>query len=399
MKKILTIYLVLLNVSFLFGQVYEDGYYINNLDEKIEGWILNEVGTINPTSFTFKSTPEGASKIVLITDVKQFGLETALFKRFEVGIDKSSVRLDNLASDKNINKETNTVFLESIVEGALSLYQYKGNGFVRYFYSSDGITAVQLDYKKYKYIQDSKTYVRYNKQFQGQLYNLIGEPILSIKDLSDLDYDYAQLKQLFRKYNKSQGSEYKVYDRKTGIITRGIAKIGYGSSSANSSDLVRSFSLEQSSGAVVEVELDFFSGSKARNLAFSLQTRFSSFRGEGVFVDRISSVGDRGDYKNVGIDLGIGAKYHLKVGEKVKIIPKAAVKIMGLRTHEIRLNSSGTRENLGKVPGGLHLHLGLSFGDKVYAEVSSASRKGSFGIGVQSFRFAQSTVTLGMILN
>ena len=92
--------------------VYEEGYLINNSNEKIECLIKNNDWKRNPSSFEYKLTTEGAVQTGDIQSVQEFKtINSPKFIRAAVQVDESS--LSNLDEDPSPKFVAKQIFLKT----------------------------------------------------------------------------------------------------------------------------------------------------------------------------------------------------------------------------------------------------------------------------------------------
>lgn len=124
MKKLATI-AALITIIYIhsFSQiVFENGYFINESDQKINCLIRNVEWMNNPTSFQYKLSREDSVQKADTKTVKEFSIiGESKFIRATVKIDKSSNILEKLSSDRNPVFVEETLFLKLLVEGNASL--------------------------------------------------------------------------------------------------------------------------------------------------------------------------------------------------------------------------------------------------------------------------------------
>lgn len=95
--KLLCALFALLSLSALSQITFEQGYFIDNLGNKIECYIKNSDWKNSPSEFKYKHTLEGDIKTETLKSVKEFGVYNAFkFIKKSVEIDISRVGLENL---------------------------------------------------------------------------------------------------------------------------------------------------------------------------------------------------------------------------------------------------------------------------------------------------------------
>ena len=150
MKQSLLVFMLLLS-ALSFGQIkFEKGYLIDNKNDKQEVLIKNMDWKNNPDSFDYKTSEADKAQTATIKNVKEFGIYGGTrFLRAEVKIDRSSISLNNLTTDKNPDLREETLFLKELVKGDISLFKYAEPNQNRYFIQNNTGAIEQLIYKPY----------------------------------------------------------------------------------------------------------------------------------------------------------------------------------------------------------------------------------------------------------
>lgn len=207
MKKI--IHLILL---FTFGlinaQQINEGYYINNNDERIVGY-FKDGDFSKEIALQFGTSINGSFTDLEPNNVKEYG-GGSLFKyqKVTVKMEASSSRPD--MTEKNVQWGTKTVFVNVILEGDASLYSYLDHNDIVFFYKVDSknIPFTQLIFKKYTLNEAS---LLNNYQYKQQLFNDVKCNGQVIKDFYTVSYSKLALVKVFTNYNKCQGKAITVY--------------------------------------------------------------------------------------------------------------------------------------------------------------------------------------------
>lgn len=233
MKKALHLFIVLFITNFINAQTrFEDGHYINNAGEKIQGLIKNLDWRSNPTSFEFKTTENSEIQVIGIDKASEFNIENKRkFVKVNVDFETSS----NQYYKAGINKEPvftkRTLFLEEIVAGKATLYSYFEENENKFFYSLDKTPVKQLIAFLYK-INDldvvknesmkgySSGDILKNETYKRQLWTELRSENISSKNIETLQYKTDDLVDFFNKYNNHKGD-------KTPAIQKNKKKVTY----------------------------------------------------------------------------------------------------------------------------------------------------------------------------
>lgn len=196
-KKFLLIVLSFLSISCFSQLIFEKGYFINESNEHISCFINNEFWKNSPREFNYKLSLDSEIRTADIQNVKEFGINDVFkYYRAVVKVDE----LDNTSKErKNLNEEQ--VFLKVLIEGKVSLYQYKEGNVRRYFFKVDDSEIEELDY-------DPHLSFGISHRYRQQLYNELRGPELTMSEFEGLEYKKRDLIKIFMKYYSSENSPY-----------------------------------------------------------------------------------------------------------------------------------------------------------------------------------------------
>src|SRR5690625_722287 len=186
-NSFLLVSILLLNIIAYSQVSFEEGYFIDNNDKRINCLIENIDWKNNPKEFTYKLTEDSNPRKETIRNVKEFGInDFSRYVRHKVMIDRSPddpVRKLSESGQPNLKEEE--LFLNVLVEGEASLYMYVDQRLKRYFYNKDGSAVEPLIFKRF-IRADNK--VGTNSQYKQQLYNELKCPNFSIGRIDKLEY-------------------------------------------------------------------------------------------------------------------------------------------------------------------------------------------------------------------
>ncbi|HLS31905.1 MAG TPA: hypothetical protein VK021_13695 [Flavobacteriaceae bacterium] len=210
--------LILFSIIFLslncYSQIsFEEGYYIDNSNQKISCLIKNIDWKNNPTKFEYKLTEDSDIKKATIENVKEFEIFNASkYIRDTVMIDKSlNHPVKKLSKDKEITFQEETLFLKVLVEGKASLYSYENGDLKKFFYNKDNADIEQLIFKRYIARQLK---VGTNNAYKQQLFNDLKCSSFNKKKFERLEYRNKNLINLFVEYNECRDQAYINYEER-----------------------------------------------------------------------------------------------------------------------------------------------------------------------------------------
>lgn len=208
------IFAVILAISSIksFSQIiFEEGYFIDELNQINNCLIKNIDWMYNPSEFEYKLYPEDSVHKANILNVKEFGVTgVSKYIRAKVNFDKSNDNINNLGTERNPIFEEELVFLKVIIEGKASLFKYENAKFARFFYKMSDSNINQLVYKRYLVNGD----ILQNNLFRQQLINELKCKGITSRNVENINYNKKELERIFLNYNKCEGSPYVNYEPK-----------------------------------------------------------------------------------------------------------------------------------------------------------------------------------------
>jgi len=186
-----------------FAQInFENGYFIDNNNQRIECLIKNQDWKNNPEEFEYKFTANGISEKGNLSTVKEFGVTG--FSRYvlaDTKIDISPADIENLSKERNPEWSQRQMFLKVLVEGKAMLYYYEKEAIIRFFYSVSDTVINQLIYKEY-YTADNQ--VAENFKFREQLWVDVRLANASMNSVENMRCNVSDLVRYFKKYNGAE---------------------------------------------------------------------------------------------------------------------------------------------------------------------------------------------------
>lgn len=213
MKKIFSIIILCLISILSFSQInFENGYFINNNNQRIECLIKNNDWKNNPTEFEYKLTTTSEVEKGSLSTVKEFGITGfSRYIRADVQVDVSSKEITKLSKDRNPEWTKKLLFLKVLVQGKASLFYFTGNGLLCFFYSVGDSTINQLIYKEY-YADDD--HIATNRKFREQLWINMRCENASMYSVEKVNFRMAELIKYVKKYNECNQIPALVYGKK-----------------------------------------------------------------------------------------------------------------------------------------------------------------------------------------
>ena len=215
MRLLTAFFLFFTFVNASFGQIkYENGYFINNDNKRIECLIKNKDWKNNPTEFSYKLLDSSASEDGNLSFIKEFGIYNfSKYINADVKIDRSKLQATELIGNENPLWSQEKLFLKVLLEGRANLYCYDDGNGRRFFYSvNDTTTIQQLVYKKFRVnFLGKNTYgeqlspIAENNTYKDQLLMDLSCPNSILESVEVLNYKTDDLVKYFIDFNKCMG--------------------------------------------------------------------------------------------------------------------------------------------------------------------------------------------------
>jgi len=325
-KHLLIIFLSIFSFNCYAQTDFERGYFINNNDEKISCLIKNGDWKNTPSKFKYKLSEGSEVKIETIKSAKEFGiLNESKYKRFIVGIDRSSDNLNKLSDTKDPILKEEQLFLKTIIEGKASLFYYEDRGLKRYFFSVDDSRVEQLIYKSYKTTAHE---IKKNNKYKQQLWFNLKCQTFSMDDINRVGYRKSGLIKLFIQYNECKNSISKKYQKKRSkkifnlSITPGL-DISSLSTQNNKSDF-KDTDFGQNLGFRLGIEAELILPFNNNKWAVFVEPTYQYFKSEKeityILKDVITKKTNvKVDYKSIELPIGIRHSFYFNDNSKLFI--------------------------------------------------------------------------------
>lgn len=321
-KQLLLIALFTILCAESYSQIiFENGYFIDESNNKNECLIKNVDWKNNPTEFEYKFSQNDTVHKATFKTVKEFGIyNVSKYIRAKTNIDKSSEQIDKMSSERNPNFQEELLFLKVLIEGKASLFLYIDGNLTRFFYKLNDSEIQQLVYKRYL-IDDT---ILENNSFKQELFLKLKCEEIVLNDIKNLRYSNRDLEKLFIKYNKCTGSDYINYKTKQNKDLFNLTfrpSLNYSSLEIQNSVLgFNDIDFRNKLGIRFGIEAEFILPFNKNKWGIIVEPTYQYFKSEqsketgnvsgGILVSRI-------DYKS--IELPIGVRYYFYLNDKSKL--------------------------------------------------------------------------------
>lgn len=213
MKKFtkVLLFIVVIVSNSLSAQIrFKPAFFLDNSGNKIDCLIKDVDWKSNPVTFEYKISENDAIQIGRIENVQEFQIgDLTKYVRKTVDIDRWN-KFSAPTVQKQPLYQSETLFLQTLVEGKATLYTYSDGSLTTYFYSIEDGDTKQLVQKQYVSYNGSKDVIYKNDLYKNQLQSELSGDIIKEFDNKNLGYFRNEFVKLFEKYNQSTGESKKM---------------------------------------------------------------------------------------------------------------------------------------------------------------------------------------------
>ncbi len=225
MRKLCLLVLLLSNLNTWAQTKFEKGYFIDDTGVKTEALIKNLDWYKNPSEIQFKMTETDVIQTRSIEDIQEFAVNTYIFQKHTVDLDRAGNNTSNMDRFPEPTFNSETLFLQLIVDGKAQLFRYRATNLVRFFLKTEESPLQQLVYKRYIRTQTTddntaKNTVAVNNTYKNQMQTALNCETVNIIDIQNLQYTERPITDLVVKYNQCVDPNYshELNTRKKGHI-------------------------------------------------------------------------------------------------------------------------------------------------------------------------------------
>lgn len=327
MKKSLFLITLVLSSIQSFSQItFEPGYFIDNSNAKTDCLIKNIDWENNPVAFEYKIMSDETVRKASIQTIKEFGIKDAnRYVRALVKIDHSSEALTELNYERTPVFNEELLFLKVLVDGKASLYMFRDNSIIRYFYKKNDTSEIVLLIHKL-YLKNSDE-VLHNKTFQQQINaDLVCENITR-SYIENIDYERGDLEKVFLKYNKCVDPGFVQSDGETikgkNDLLRVTLRPGLELSSLSIRNPISDISdvdFGNSLGYRFGIEGEFVLPFNKRKWSFLIEPTYHFFQSEMGTKSSVNTVGELdAKVKYQAMEIPIGIRHFFYLNDKASV--------------------------------------------------------------------------------
>lgn len=315
MKLLKTIFLLLLTISINAQIRFEQGYIIDNNNQRKNVLIKNIDWLNNPKSIEYKNDETSKVEVVNINQIKEFGVDNqSKYVRVDVKIDRSSEDLTKISSIQEPEFKEEKLFLKVLIEGDASLYGFTDNNLKRFFYKTNEGTIEQLVYKKYEI--SSRQYA-YNRSYKGQIAQNFKCETVSIERIKKVNYREPELIKLFTEINQCKGSEI-VYnsDSKSERVDFNLwIRPRLNNSKLDLTTDTEYAKFDSKTGIGFGIETEFVLPFNKKKWSLIVEPTYQNYKVEGTKLSSGDVVNI--DYKNIEVPFGVRHYFFLNQSSKL----------------------------------------------------------------------------------
>lgn len=202
MKKqiLLSSFAALIGLSS-FSQNYQPATLTTNDGKTLEGQINYKNWKKNPSTIQFRKDETSAAQSYGVRDLRSFVVSGDRYVSAVVDVDYRSELAAYITTESNIITKRDSVFLQALVTGTKSLYQYYDD--IEHFYIAKNDTFELLKYKKYISVTSANGRIYlYNRDFTVQLEQYLDGCESFKSGVSKAKYQARDLQNVFARYYK-----------------------------------------------------------------------------------------------------------------------------------------------------------------------------------------------------
>lgn len=220
MKINLLLYRIILIIFSIFifqtsfcQENYLPGYIITLKGDTVNGFIDYRNLESNPNILFFKEKQSDNETRYAPLDIKMYCVGDEIYEGAIVKTGIGSSITNQLEFTAELKIETDTTFLQNMIQGLKSLYYYRNKFHLDQFYIKKDTTFELLVYKKYFIYRDGVNLIDENNRFLSQLSLYLYDcPTIQSK-LKDLKYAKKNLENLFLVFYKCTNAEIKYHKK------------------------------------------------------------------------------------------------------------------------------------------------------------------------------------------
>jgi hypothetical protein len=179
---------------------FMEGFVINNENDTVVGKIDYRNWEKNPKSILFIPGGEQDVKSLSPLNIQRFGVADEIYVSAIVQANDNPYKSVELLYTPDIHFRTDTIFLQTVIEGKKSLYYYKDYKAREQMYIYNQSEYELLVFNKYVVHTKTTNNIKINYKYIGQLRSYLREYPEIEERSSSLNYNLKSIKKLFEEY-------------------------------------------------------------------------------------------------------------------------------------------------------------------------------------------------------
>ena len=258
---------------------YKTGYLVLSEGDTLNGFVLEEGWSQNPTKIWFKPTEDGEISQYKVDEVKFVTTGRYTFEKHTVEIGKPKMKIEEYDHVRKLPTETKTVLLNRLVDGPIKLFLYSTGVKVFLLQNRSMDKPVQLIYKPYKTAENR---IMYNRTYRSQLLEIIGSDKVDFDEVQKIEYDEKAISKMVIKANEELGYQYEVTKKlDEDVISRFGIYAGVGLLSDPVSRVARKSTL-QAESFIIGVQYESSFNRTKNKLGFGVRLDYQKFNKKEV---------------------------------------------------------------------------------------------------------------------
>ena len=208
-KRMFLLCLLMSGINWAIGQVnFIPGQVVLLNGDTLSGYIDYRNWAINPKKVAFKTNIDSVIQILNPLEILEFSVSDEIYVSAVVKVETTPLAINNIEDDASLHFRTDTIFLQTLIKGAKSLFFYKNEESRDNYYIKEDSAIELLVYKQYiKKDENGHTYAAENNTYLGQLRLYLGDCPTIQSYLENTKYNKNSLISLFQEYYNCISSE------------------------------------------------------------------------------------------------------------------------------------------------------------------------------------------------
>jgi hypothetical protein len=176
------------------------GYIVQQNGDTLQGLIDYRNWEKSPDRITFKVSTGAVKQVLTPIGIKGFMVDVAKYSGAVVQTEVTPISTNELTNNPALQFETDTTFLEVLVQGPKELLFYVNKQGNKQFYIGTGGEVILLTYKKYLKDFEGKTIIAENNTYRNQLSFYFNDCADLTSKIGNTPYTQSGLSSLYHAY-------------------------------------------------------------------------------------------------------------------------------------------------------------------------------------------------------